>query len=96
MRKSNTEHIGNIVLQYLRAEGLETPYNQYRIVKSWRAVMGDIVAKYTQDAYVKNQNLYVKITSPALKQNLLAEHRSIARRLNEHINAQTIEDVVFI
>lgn len=95
MRKCKTEQIHNVVLQFLREEGIETPYNQYRVVKAWSTVMGEVVSKYTQEVFVKGQDLHVKITSPALKQNLMSEHRSIARRLNEFIDAQVIEDVVF-
>lgn len=93
MRKTNTERISDVVIQFMRQEGIETPYNQYRIVRAWPDVMGDMVAKYTNNIYIKNQTLHVQILSPSLKQNLQSEHRQIARRLNEHVGAQVIEDV---
>ena len=95
MRKRNTEQIGEVIHQFLRLNGLETPYNQYRIVEAWPEVMGKGIQRYTGNIFIKNQNLHVQITSPAIKQNLLMEHRAIARRLNEHVGAQVIEDIVF-
>ena len=95
MRRSNTEQIGDVVQQFLRLNGIETPYNQYRLIAAWPTVMGELIQRYTGNIFIKNQNLHVQITSPAIKQNLLMEHRSLARRLNEHIGAQVIEDIIF-
>ena len=95
MRKRNTEQIGEVIQQFMRLNGIETPYNQYRLIQSWSAVMGETISRYTGNIFIKNQTLHVQITSPAVKQNLLMEHRTIARRLNEYVNAQVIEDVTF-
>lgn len=95
MRKRNTEQIGEVIHQFLRLNGIETPYNQYRLVEAWPVVMGEAIQRYTRNIFIKNQTLYVQLSSPAVKQNLLMEHRSLARRLNEHVGAQVIEDVVF-
>lgn len=95
MRRNNTEQIGDVVQQFLRLNGIETPYNQYRLIAAWPTVMGELIQRYTGNIFIKNQNLHVQITSPAIKQNLLMEHRSLARRLNEHVGAQVIEDIIF-
>ncbi len=95
MRKSNTERIDAVVQQFMRINGIETPYNQYRLIKAWPIVMGSNIQRYTGEIFIKNQTLHVQITSPAVKQNLLMEHRAIARRLNEHVGAQVIEDIRF-
>lgn len=95
MRRSNTERIDTIVQQFMRLNGIETPYNQYRLIQAWPIVMGSLIQRYTGDIFIKNQTLHVKITSPAVKQNLLMEHRSIARKLNEYVDAQVIEDIHF-
>lgn len=95
MRKRNTEQLGEVIQQFMRLNGIETPYNQYRLIQSWSAVMGEGISRYTGNIFIKNQTLHVQIISPAVKQNLLMEHRSIARRLNEYVGAQVIEDIVF-
>jgi len=96
MRRKNTEQVGMVIGQFLRQEGLETPYNQYRIIQAWPTVMGEAINKYTRQIFVRNQALNVQIISPTLKQNLMMEHRALARRLNEYIGSQVIEDVKFI
>ena len=95
MRKSNTERIDVVIHQFLRINGIETPYNQWRLVQAWPEVMGIVIERYTGNIFIKNQTLHVQITSPAVRQNLLMEHRSLARRLNEYVGAQVIEDIHF-
>ena len=93
MIKSNTEKLDTLIQQFMRINGIETPYNQYRLIQAWPIVMGELVQRHTADIFIKNQTLHVHITSPAIKQNLLMEHRSIARNLNKYVGAQVIEDV---
>ena len=95
MRRSNTERLDEVIQQFMRLNGIETPYNQYRLIQAWPEVMGKLVQKYTAHIFIKNQTLYVKITSPAIKQNLMMEHRALAHKLNEHVGAQVIEDIHF-
>lgn len=95
MRKSNTERVDAAIVQFMRINGIETPYNQYRLIAAWPVVMGPLVQRHTANIFIKNQTLYVQITSPTIKQNLLMEHRALARKLNEHVGAQVIEDIHF-
>lgn len=95
MRRNKTESIGELVRQYLRQEGLETPLNEVRMVEAWTEVMGQAVARYTGDVFVKNQVLYVRLKSPALKANLMMGREGLVRRLNDHVGAQVIVKIVF-
>ena len=95
MRRSNSEHISDILQRYLREEGLETPLNQRRLINSWGDVMGQGILRYTGDIFIKNQTLYVQIRSSVLKQELMMSRQTLVRRLNEHINAQVITDITF-
>lgn len=95
MRKSQPEMISELVRMYLRKEGLETPYNQYRIKAAWPEVMGVSIMKYTGEMYFKGQTLFIELKSPVLKSELSMSRKSIAQRLNSHINAQVITDVQF-
>ncbi|MBQ2166256.1 MAG: DUF721 domain-containing protein, partial [Bacteroidaceae bacterium] len=51
--------------------------------------------KYTGDIFIKNQTLYVQIRSSVLKQDLMMSRQALVKRLNEHINAQVITDIIF-
>ena len=96
MIKNKPKQLGDLLMQFLRAEGLETPLLEHRIINAWPAVMGDTISRYTSELYVKNSILWVKLKSPALKQNLLMMHGDITRRLNAYVQSQVITDVHFL
>ena len=95
MKRINAHSLGDIVRQYLRDEGLETPLNQYRLIDSWGEVMGKGIYSYTGDIFIKNQTLFVKIKSAVLRQELTVGRKNIAKRLNDHVGAQVITDIRF-
>lgn len=95
MRRNKAEMFGEILRQYLRTEGLETPLNERRIVAAWPQVMGEGISNYTGDIYVRNQTLYVQIKSPALKSNLMMSRSVLVHRLNEAVGAQVITQIMF-
>ncbi|MCH5169094.1 MAG: DUF721 domain-containing protein [Prevotellaceae bacterium] len=84
----------DVLLAYLRAEGIETPLLEYRITQAWSKVMGETINRYTRQIYVKGGQLHVQLTSAPLRQNLLMEHRHIAQKLNDYVGAYVISDVV--
>lgn len=95
MRHSNAEQLGSIIRQLIRQEGLETPLNQYRLIESWKEVMGEGIARYTGNLFIKNQTLFVQIKSSVLKQDLSMSRGNLVKRLNEHVKAQVITDITF-
>ncbi|MBP5477962.1 MAG: DUF721 domain-containing protein [Bacteroidaceae bacterium] len=95
MQKRQPTQINDLLHMFLRAEGLETPYNQYRIKAAWPEVMGEGIMKYTGEMYIKGQTLYVEIKSPMLKNDLAMSRKSLVQKLNSHINAQVITDIQF-
>ena len=80
---------------YLREEGLETPLLQHRLIEAWEEVAGKTVAKYTTEKYIQNQTLFVKISNPALRQDLSMMRSQLVRRLNEKVESMVISDIRF-
>ena len=95
MKKSTTEPLRDILMRFLRQEGLETPLNQYRLIEAWKEVVGPSVARYTSNLYIKNQTLYVHLPSSVLRQELLLGRSLLVRNLNNKVGAQVITDLVF-
>ena len=93
MFKREVKSINDILQQFLRKEGLETPLQQKRLIDAWGGVAGPMVARYTQEKFIKNQILFVKITNPALRQDLSMMRQQLTRRLNEVVGSSVISDV---
>lgn len=90
MFKKQVESVSNVLSEYLRRGGLETPLLQYRVISAWNNIAGAIVAKYTETKFIKNQTLHVKITNPAVRHDLLMRRSELVKKLNESAGGSLI------
>ena len=95
MFKRDVRQLDNLLAQYLRATGLQTPLLQKRLIEAWPEVMDDVVVKYTGRIYVSNQTLNVEINNSALRAELLMRRNDIVERLNGYVGAHVVTDVIF-
>lgn len=95
MRFGKSEHVGDVVRQFLRSEGLETPLNQHKLIAAWPEVMGEGIRRYTGEVFIKNQTLFVQIRSSVLRQELNMTKANLIAKLNGYVNAQVICDIKF-
>ena len=91
MFRRDVQSISDLLNMYLRREGLETPLLQRRAIDAWEKVVG--VARYTGEKFIKNQTLFVKILSPALRQDLTMMRTQLVKRINEAVGSMVIADV---
>ncbi|OYP56186.1 DciA family protein [Segatella bryantii] len=95
MFKRHPRSLEAILLNFIRTEGLETPLLQKRLIDSWPVVVGPSIAALTGEKYIKNQTLFVKILSPALRQDLSMMRSKLVQRLNAEVQAQIITEIRF-
>ena len=95
MKRNNTEQIGEVLRQFLRQQGLETPLNEYRLVDAWKDVVGPVIARYTTNLFIKNQVLYVSLSSSVIRQELMMGREMLIRNLNAQVGSQVIVNIVF-
>ena len=77
----------------IRQNGLETPLMQRRLVESWDEVAGEIIAKYTTEKYIRNQDLCVHIENPALRSEISMMKTELIRKLNNAAGGQVIREI---
>lgn len=95
MKRNNTEQIGDVLRQFLRQQGLETPLNEYRLVDAWKDVVGPVITRYTTNLFIKNQVLYVSLSSSVIRQELMMGREMLIRNLNAQVGSQVIVNIVF-
>lgn len=93
MFKRQVQSLSEVLHQLLRQDGLETPLRQKRLLDAWETVTGSMVARYTGEKFIKNQTLHVKITNPALRQDLSMMRSQLLKRLNTEVGAMVISDI---
>lgn len=94
MKRRDAQPIGELVRHFLRQESLESPLNERRLIIAWGEVLGPTIASYTREIYIKNQTLYVHLTSAPLRQELMMGREMLVRTLNRHVGAQVIANIV--
>ncbi len=95
MKRGVTEPLGDIIRRLLREQSLETPLNQYRLIDAWKDVVGPGIARYTTNVYIKNQALYVHLSSSVLRQELMMSRKMLVQNLNAQVGSQVIVDIIF-
>ena len=95
MKRNNDEPIGKLIQQFLRQESLESPLNEQRLLDAWPQILGPAIASYTKELYIRNQILYVHLTSAALRQELMMGRELLVRNLNQKVGATVITNIIF-
>jgi predicted nucleic acid-binding Zn ribbon protein len=95
MFKRDVQSLKDLILRNLRAEGLETPLLQKRLVDAWPVVAGPAIARYTGETFIQNQTLVVHLTMPALRTELSMRRSELVKLLNAQVGEQVIADIRF-
>lgn len=95
MFKRDVKPLRELIMRNLRQQGLETPLLQKRLVEAWPRVAGPAIARYTLNAYIRNQTLYVHLSSPALRADLSMRRGELAASLNHAVGSDVIADIQF-
>ena len=96
MFRRKEQKVSDLVMQLLRSQGLETPLLQRRAVDAWESVVGNAVARYTGEKYIRNQTMVVKINNAALRADLNMFRTKICEKINAAVGAQIIAEVRLI
>lgn len=95
MRRNKAESIGKLLQEYLRRESLESPLNEQRLINAWPQVIGEAMAAYTREIYIRNQILYVHLNSAVLRQELMMGRELLVKSLNQRVGATVIVNIIF-
>ena len=64
--------------------------------KVWSNVIGKNVSQYTENIYIKNNTLFLKINSSVLKQELSYGKDKIIENFNKEVGSNEIKKIIFI
>ena len=95
MFRQKVKSLAELLPEFLRNEGLETPLQQKRLIDSWDTAVGQSIAGYCGEKFIKNQTLYVKINNAALRADLNMNRSVLVNRLNQTVGAMVISDIRF-
>lgn len=95
MRRSNTQTISQVLRDFIGESGIGKKLKEVDIVQSWEELLGKTIAHYTADIALKDGVLYLKISSPVVKNELFMMREEIRRKLNEEAGEELVLKIVF-
>lgn len=82
--------------QFLKEENLEQPYHEKRLVLTWEELMGKPIASRTEQLYIRNRILFVKLASAPLKQDLINKRETVLKTLVERMGVSVVDEIRFL
>ena len=73
-KRSNQQTLGQALEHFIKQNGKEELIWEVKAEEAWHKVMGKFFEKYTDRIEVRQRVLYVKINSPAMRQELMMEN----------------------
>lgn len=93
MKREREQPIDNLFQTFLRESGLETPFYEHRLIAGWSGIVGEVVAKATENIYIRNQTLYVQIRSAVIRNEILMKRTELVKTLNEYAGSNVINSI---
>ena len=95
-RTANEEKLQNVVNDFIDQNGLRKKFQEQEILLSFKEIMGPFLMKKVKKSYVKNQKLYLQLSSAAFKQELILQKTVLLGQLNSKIGSIYLKDLVLI
>ncbi|MDR3339697.1 MAG: DUF721 domain-containing protein [Candidatus Symbiothrix sp.] len=97
MKRINTQQIGKALDEFFEQNpALADKLAETRLLNSWRIVLGQSVARYTDNIYIKNKTLFVKLSSSVLKNELMLCREQLIKNLNREAGREVIDGIILI
>tara|TARA_B100001113_G_C20858105_1_gene512698 strand:+ start:202 stop:483 length:282 start_codon:yes stop_codon:yes gene_type:complete len=90
----NNIEIKNLVEVFLKQNKLEDGLLNIEVKKAWFDLMKNGVSNYTTDVNLKNKTLYIKLSSPALKEELSYGKEKLIKLINDKFDKDLIEKII--
>ena len=94
MKRSNTVGIAQVIGELLSEYKIAGKLKESRIIAAWHELLGPL-AKPTDELYINNKVLFVKLSSSVVRNELSMMRSVILQRLNEKAGEEVITDIVF-
>ncbi len=89
--QSLSQVLADVIVRYGYQDGIDAA----RAVEDWPAVAGPAIAKVTDQVWLKDGVLNVKLNSAAWRHQLQFQREAWRDRMNEHLGRVVVDEVAF-
>lgn len=95
-RNSSTTPLKEAIDQLLKSYRIDAKFSHERIKLHWEEIMGKPVSSRTEQLFVKDSKLFVRVNSAPLRQDLNMQQELVLKRIHEFAGTKAIKAVLFI
>jgi len=93
-RKNNQQSLAEVIQDFLKQSGWERKLDEVKIMTQWDQVLGPSLAKYTEEVFIQNKKLHIRLKSSTLRQELSYKKSEIVKDLNSAVGKEVINEIV--
>ena len=94
-RFEKPKSLGELLEGLVDRLGIRRELDEAEVIEAWAAVAGPEINAVTETAWIKSGKLYVRITSPARRQQLHMRRSELRERLNLEMGKEVVSEIVF-
>jgi predicted nucleic acid-binding Zn ribbon protein len=95
-RENDTNKLKDLIPQMLQENKLQKGMDQIYVKEAWLEVMGKGVANYTESVSIKNQTIFVKLSSAALREELQYGQDKIVKMMDEALGQIKVSAIKWV
>ena len=95
-RENDTSKLKDLIPQMLQENKLQKGMDQIYVKEAWLEVMGKGVANYTEAVSMKNQTIFVKLSSAALREELQYGQDKIVKMMDEALEQIKVSAIKWV
>lgn len=94
MRKKNTQKIDDVIKEYLKALKIDDKLKEVQLIKSWDDIVGKTIARSTNNIFIKDRKLFVKLNSSVIRNELFMLRDGLKKALNDKAGEEIIDEII--
>jgi len=95
-RENDTNKLKDLIPQMLQENKLQKGMDQIYVKEAWLEVMGKGVGNYTESVSMKNQTIFVKLSSAALREELQYGQDKIVKMMDEALGQIKVSAIKWV
>ncbi|NOY50195.1 MAG: DUF721 domain-containing protein [Chlorobi bacterium] len=95
VQRENTYDLKDLLQKLIKAYRWGGKMDEMKVRDSWGIVVGQMIERHTESVVLRNKILYVKLDSPALRNELMMARSKIAKSINKEVGKNALDDIVF-
>ena len=93
-RNYKLKPIKNIIESFVEQDSISDGIFNIKIQKAWENAVEKKILDYTKEIYVKGDILYIKVSNPILKHEILYSIQKFINLINEELEKDLIKKIV--